>query len=66
VNEDENEDERSEDDVVEAWRLETLLEAGYPMLFAQQLAVRSDVDLHQAVALVENGCPTATAVRILA
>lgn len=66
MNEDENEDERSEDDVVEAWRLETLLEAGYPMLFAQQLAVRSDVDLHQAVALVENGCPTATAVRILA
>jgi hypothetical protein len=51
---------------VEAWRLHTLLEAGYPTMYADQLAGRTDVDLHQAVELVEQGCPPATAVRILA
>lgn len=51
---------------VEAWRLEQLLAAGYPLVAADQLARCTDVDLHQATALVEGGCPTDLALRILA
>lgn len=47
-----------------SWRLETLLKAGYALAQAELLA-DSDVDLHQAVELVERGCPPATAARIL-
>jgi len=52
-------------DPVQAWRLRQLLEAGYPYDDACDLAAQDDVDLHQAVELVERGCPAGLAARIL-
>ena len=57
--------ERPEAEEVARWRLERLVEAGYDRDTASFLAQRVDVDLHVAVTLVGNGCPPATAVRIL-
>lgn len=53
----------TKDDVV-CWRLHVLLLAGCPVVFANWIA-ESDADLHDAVYLIEAGCPPATAVRIL-
>lgn len=50
---------------VAQWRYEELVRAGYPALHAVMLAERPDVDLHQAVELLERGCTVAEAVRIL-
>lgn len=50
---------------VEAWRLETLLEAGYPLAVAERLAERPDIDLHLAVQLLEQGCRPWVAALIL-
>jgi hypothetical protein len=47
------------------WRREELERAGYEIAAARTLAERTDVDLHLAVALVRDGCPPETAVRIL-
>lgn len=53
-------------DPVEAWRLEQLLQAGYSLPLAEQLAGRYDVDLRQAVDLVIlRGCPPQLAGEIL-
>ncbi|HUF02271.1 MAG TPA: hypothetical protein VMN35_07585 [Gaiellaceae bacterium] len=49
---------------VESWRLHVLIEAGYPVHLAERLA-GSEVDLHDAVALLERGCEAATAAEIL-
>lgn len=49
---------------VESWRLHILIEAGYPVHLAERLAV-SEVDLHDAVALVTRGCDHTTAAEIL-
>jgi len=49
---------------VEGWRLHVLVEAGYPSEFAQRLAA-SEVDLHEAVGLLESGCSADIATRIL-
>jgi hypothetical protein len=57
--------DRTEQDLVEAWRLEELLRAGYSKQSAEALALRSDVDLHFAVSLVKQGCPPEIAVAIL-
>jgi hypothetical protein len=54
-------DERSK---VMTWRLHVLLEAGYPLSLAEDLAA-SEADLHEAVGLVESGCTPAVAARIL-
>jgi hypothetical protein len=54
-------DERAK---VQSWRLHVLIEAGYPIELAEQLA-ESEADLHEAVELVEQGCTHATAVAIL-
>ena len=48
-----------------SWRFEELERAGYPVASANELAERTDVDLHAAVELVRAGCPVDTAVRIL-
>lgn len=56
----------TEEEKVCAWRLHCLLEAGYPLDDAADLASRTDVDLRRAVALLEDGCPVRLAVRILA
>jgi hypothetical protein len=50
---------------VEHWRAQALVRAGYPADGAAQLASRHDIDLHYAVELVEGGCPTEVALRIL-
>lgn len=55
----------TEDEKVESWRLSTLLNVGYPLELAETLAAAHDVDLHQAVELVRNGCAPETAVAIL-
>jgi hypothetical protein len=55
----------TEAEKVEAWRLETLLEAGCPVAIAEQLAHAGDVDLHQAADLLAHGCPAELAAEIL-
>ena len=50
---------------IERWRAEELERAGYEPRAAGRLAVRHDVDLHSAVDLLERGCPTDLALRIL-
>jgi hypothetical protein len=47
------------------WRIRRLLGAGYLLGDAITLAARGDVDLHDAVRLLERGCSSATAARIL-
>jgi hypothetical protein len=54
----------SETDVVRRWRFEALLRAGYDIADAAELALRTEIDLHWAVSLVQRGCPSATATRI--
>lgn len=50
---------------IEDWRLQVLLEAGYPMVLAELLARDNDIDLHRAVELLEHGCKPETAAKIL-
>jgi len=57
--------EETEWDKVERWRAEALEKVGYDLTSALELASRHDVDLHQAVELVEAGCPPELAVKIL-
>ncbi len=52
-------------DPVRHWRVEALIQAGYPPCDALVLSRRADVDLHLAIELLERGCPPETAVRIL-
>jgi len=51
---------------VVAWRCDQLAGAGFPLLVAVRLAADSRYDLHELVALVERGCPSDLAIRILA
>jgi hypothetical protein len=55
----------TESDRVERWRAETLERAGYDMTAAAVLAIRTDVDLHLAIELIEQGCAPELALRIL-
>ena len=55
----------TEHDPVRRWRLEALMRAGYAPPDALVLSRRDDVDLHLAVRLLAQGCPSETAVRIL-
>jgi hypothetical protein len=55
----------TESERVEAWRLHVLVEHGYTVAIAEQLAVASHVDLHQAVELVAAGCPPALSTRTM-
>jgi hypothetical protein len=52
-------------DRVERWRTAELMRVGFPGDDAVALAARMDVDLHEAIELVQRGCPPALAVRIL-
>src|SRR3954469_2920728 len=51
---------------VEAWRLRRLVDAGFPLPIALQLAATPGVDLHALFALIDRGCPPELAARILA
>jgi hypothetical protein len=55
---------QDERDRVASWRLHILMEAGYPLPLAEQLAA-SEADLHRAVELVTLGCEPKTAAEIL-
>jgi hypothetical protein len=55
----------TESDRVTAWRACELLKAGYEPTVAVELAEHSEIDLHLALELVERGCPTELAARIL-
>jgi hypothetical protein len=50
---------------VERWRAEALTRAGFDERSAIELAARQDVDLHQAISLLEAGCSPELALRIL-
>jgi hypothetical protein len=57
--------ERATDEEVVAWRLEQLRRAGCRRFEAQILARDVTVDLHQAVNLLQRGCPSPVALEIL-
>jgi hypothetical protein len=50
---------------VERWRTAELMRVGYAGDDAVVLASRFDVDLHEAIELVDRGCPPQLAIRIL-
>jgi hypothetical protein len=50
---------------VERWRTAELMRVGFAGDDAVALAARTEVDLHEAIELVERGCPPELAVRIL-
>jgi hypothetical protein len=52
-------------DRVERWRTAELMRVGFAGDDAVVLAARLDVDLHEAIELVQRGCPHELAVRIL-
>lgn len=56
---------RVTDEEVVAWRLEQLRRAGCERVGAEILARRTRVDLHEAVELLQRGCPTQLALEIL-
>jgi hypothetical protein len=47
------------------WRFKQLCRTGFELELATTLAARVDVDLHEAIDLVERGCPPEVAGRIL-
>ncbi len=55
----------TEEQRIEGWRMEALERAGYDRRSAAVLASRKDVDLHQAIGLLKNGCTPELALRIL-
>jgi hypothetical protein len=55
----------SEMDRIEQWRHEELERAGYDAESALVLAASHDVDLHDAVKLLERGCTVDLALQIL-
>lgn len=60
-------EELDESDAVEVlrWRFGVLLRAGFDFDQAAMVAAHVDVDLHEAVELLDRGCPAETAIRIL-
>jgi hypothetical protein len=50
---------------IEHWRSEALERAGFDPRSASSLAMRHDVDLHDAIGLLERGCPAELALQIL-
>jgi hypothetical protein len=57
--------EDTEQQLIELWRTEELTRAGYSSRAAGRLAARHDIDLHQAVRLLERGCSPELALKIL-
>jgi hypothetical protein len=52
-------------DRVERWRTAELMRVGFAGDDAVALAARMEVDLHEAIELVQRGCPPELAFRIL-
>jgi hypothetical protein len=57
-------EERVELELVQRWRFDELVRAGYTIPDALELAVHTEIDLHWAAGLVRSGCPSGTALRI--
>jgi hypothetical protein len=57
--------DQSELERIEHWRADELMRGGYGAEQALALAVRHDVDLHGAIALLERGCSPELALKIL-
>jgi len=55
----------SERDRIEQWRHEALERAGYDPEASIVLAASHDIDLHEAVSLLERGCTVELALQIL-
>jgi hypothetical protein len=55
----------NEQELVEQWRAEELERAGYSAQAAAELAMRTDVDLHDAIGLLQKGCTPELALEIL-
>lgn len=55
----------TETERVERWRTSELMRVGFPGDDAVALAARLDIDLHEAIELVQRGCPPQLAIRIL-
>jgi hypothetical protein len=55
----------TESERVERWRNAELMRVGFAGDDAVALAARTHVDLHEAIELVQRGCPPELAVRIL-
>jgi hypothetical protein len=53
-------------DQVVHWRREQLVGSGFAPALAARVAENTDYDLHALIELVERGCPSELAVRILA
>jgi hypothetical protein len=47
------------------WRRCRLIEAGFPPDLATRLAANHEIDVHELLALVDQGCPPQLAARIL-
>ena len=50
---------------IEDWRRGRLERAGYPSAAAAEMAGRHEIDVHEAISLLERGCPVELALRIL-
>jgi hypothetical protein len=57
--------EQTEIERIERWRADELERAGFDPRAAGRLAVRHDVDLHRAIALLHSGCSPELALKIL-
>ena len=57
--------EQTQDERVLEWRVEQLAAAGFSGQTLFSLAVRLEIDLNAAQALMQAGCPPETAYRIL-
>jgi hypothetical protein len=57
--------DETEAELILRWRFDELVRAGYDVGTALLLASHVEIDLHDATALVRQGCPADTAVRIL-
>jgi hypothetical protein len=58
-------DRVTEHDFIRRWRLEALKRAGFSPSDALVMSGRTEVDVHVAAKLLQDGCPVATALRIL-
>jgi hypothetical protein len=55
----------TEPERVDDWRLKRLLDAGFPLTVASEIAIRPDIDLHRALQLIDRGCKPELAAEIL-
>ena len=61
-----HQDHRAQSQKVIAWRVARLREAGFDAVAGKRLAGDSRYDLHALLELIDRGCPSELAERILA